>query len=158
MRIYITGFMGSGKSTVGKILAEKLGYPFVDLDQELEHQANKTIVNIFEQYGETSFRELEKSALKLFVMEPFVMATGGGTFIHNRDWMLQHGTVIFLDVPFEKLVTRVGADPKRPLWKNAETIYEQRLPHYRHATCTVSGDGNPEEVAEEIKKVIYQVS
>ena len=150
--------MGSGKSTVGKILAEKLGYPFIDLDQELEAKANKSITTIFEQQGETSFREMEKSTLELFVMDPFVMATGGGTFIHNRDWMHKHGTVIFLNVPFEKLVTRVGADPKRPLWENAKKLYDERIEYYGQAHYSVDAGGDPEEIADRIKNLIYQVS
>jgi shikimate kinase len=158
MRIYLTGFMGSGKSTVGKILAEKLGSPFIDLDQELEYKTNQSITSIFEQQGETSFRDLEKSTLELFLMDPFVMATGGGTFIHNRDWMLNHGTVVYLDVPFEKLVTRVGADPKRPLWSNARKLYDERIEHYSQAHHLVDGTEDPEKIADKIKNLIFQVS
>src|SRR5262252_851705 len=107
MRIYLTGFMGSGKSSIGKILAQQLGSPFIDLDQEIERQANQSITSIFEQRGEKSFREMERSALQLYVMDPFVMATGGGTFIYNREWMLKQGVVVFLHLPFENLVQRI---------------------------------------------------
>lgn len=158
MRIYLTGFMGSGKSTVGKILAEKLGASFIDLDQEIEHQTNRPIARMFEHSGEGSFRDYERSALQLFVMEPFVMATGGGTFIHNRDWMLANGIVIFMDVPFESLAARIGADSTRPLWTNARKLYEERMAHYRQAHYTVDAFGDPENIAEAIKKLIFQES
>jgi len=150
--------MGSGKSTVGKILAEKLGAAFIDLDQEIERQTNRSIAGIFEQSGEGSFRDYERSALKLFIMEPFVMATGGGTFIHNHDWMLANGVVIFLDVPFEKLVLRIGADFKRPLWNDAKKLYEERMEVYRQAHHTVDATGDSREIADTIKNLIFQES
>jgi shikimate kinase len=158
MRIYLTGFMGSGKSSVGKILAHRLGAPFLDLDHEIERQANQSIAGIFDQRGENSFREMERSALELFVMDPFVMATGGGAFIFNRDWMLKHGVVVFLDIPFEHLVQRIGADPQRPLWSNAKKLYEERLGEYRKAHFTIDAVGDPEIIAERIKNLIFRES
>jgi len=156
MRIYLTGFMGSGKSTVGKILAQKLGYTFTDLDQEIERHANQPITSIFEQSGEKSFRDMERSALQMYTVDPFVMATGGGTFIYNREWMLQHGVVVFLHLPFENLVQRIGADTKRPLWSNAKTLYDERLNEYRKAHFTVEPLKDPEATADEIKNLIFQ--
>lgn len=150
--------MGSGKSSVGKILAEKLDAPFIDLDQEIEHQANQPITSIFEQRGENSFRDMERSALQLYLMDPFVMATGGGTFIYNRDWMLKQGVVVFLDLPYEILVQRIGADPKRPLWSNARKLYEDRLNEYRKAHFTVDAEPDPEVIAEKIKSLVFQES
>ena len=150
--------MGSGKSSVGKILAQQLGAPFIDLDHEIEKQANQPITSIFEQRGENSFRDMERSALQLFVMDPFVMATGGGTFIYNRDWMLKQGMVVYLDLPFEDLVQRIGADPRRPLWSNARKLYDERLEDYRKAHFTVDASKDPEVIAETIKNLIFQES
>src|SRR5688500_8759491 len=100
MRIYLTGFMGSGKSTVGRLLAQTLQFPFMDLDQELERSESNTVAEIFEKRGEPYFREAERRLLKSIHSDPAVIATGGGCFLHNQKWMLRNGTVIFLDVPF----------------------------------------------------------
>ncbi|HEY2738306.1 MAG TPA: shikimate kinase, partial [Thermoanaerobaculia bacterium] len=79
MRIYLTGFMGSGKSTVGRLLAERLGMPFIDLDAEIEQRAGITVREIFERHGEPVFRRLEQEALRATEEMPdAVVATGGG--------------------------------------------------------------------------------
>jgi shikimate kinase len=150
--------MGSGKSSVGKILAENLGYTFIDLDQEIERQAKQPITTIFEQFGEKSFRDMERSALQLYRLDPFVMATGGGTFIYNREWMMENGVVVFLHLPFENLVQRIGADTKRPLWSNAKTLYDERLPDYQKAHYTIDALADPDTTAEKIKNLIFQES
>jgi shikimate kinase len=150
MRIYLTGFMGSGKSTIGRIVAQKLGFPFIDLDKEIELKMSDSIAEIFDRHGEFYFRHQERELLQRIVSDPMVMATGGGCFIHNRDWMLKNGVVVFLDVPFEDLVRRLGADPSRPLWKNALNLYTERYEHYKQANFIVDASGTPEEVVEQI--------
>ena len=148
-RIFLTGFMGSGKSTVGRILSMKLQRSFVDLDNEIEQIAERNIAGIFEDSGEGEFRELERKALH---SAPFhaVIATGGGCFIYNSDWMLQNGTVIYLQVPFDVLAQRIGADPSRPLWRNAERLFQDRETLYRKAHITIDASPDPETIAESI--------
>lgn len=150
MRIYLTGFMGSGKTTIGRMLAENRNVPFIDLDRELEHSHSKTITELFETNGEAYFREQESRMLKRIENNSCVIATGGGCFIYNQEWMLRNGTVIFLDVPFDEIVRRIGGDPARPLWKNAQMLYVERSDKYRNAHFTVDGSGSPEDVLRRI--------
>jgi shikimate kinase len=156
MRIYLTGFMGSGKTTIGRLLSEKLSVPFIDLDHEIEHQLSRSIAQVFEHHGEYYFRDQETAILKSIQMNPLVVSTGGGCFIHNREWMLQNGIVIFLDLTFDEIVRRIGGDPERPLWKNAETLYNERLSGYRQAHFTIDASGSVEEVVEKIKALPLQ--
>jgi shikimate kinase len=142
--------MGSGKSSVGRLLAEKLGIPFADLDREIEHRLSHTVAEIFEARGEPYFREQETAMLKSFNQDPLVMATGGGCFIYNRDWLLQNGTVIFLNVPFDDIIRRIGGDPNRPLWVNAKKLYLERLEEYQKAHHIVDGTGREEDVVDRI--------
>jgi len=142
--------MGSGKSTVGRVLALQLQWEFLDLDAEIQRKAAKTIAEIFSE-SEGEFRKLETTCLQSILMKDAVIATGGGCFIHNREWMLKNGKVIYLHVPLQKLAERIGADPNRPLWRNAETLYREREAAYRAAHLTVDGTASPEEVAGAIK-------
>lgn len=153
MRLYLTGFMGSGKTTIGRLLSEKLDYVFCDLDVDVERSEGLTIQEIFVQHGEAYFRKQERLCLHRLRSDSIVVATGGGCFIHNNKWMLENGTVIFLDVPLETLVERVGGDPSRPLWRNAEKLYTERRGNYRKAHFTVSAVGSPADVAQEILRV-----
>jgi shikimate kinase len=153
MGIYLTGFMGSGKSTVGRLLSEQTGMPFIDLDKEIEYKLSFSPTEIFERYGEQYFRDQETELLQKFQMDPLILATGGGCFIQNRDWMLKNGIVLFLDVPFAQLVSRIGADPARPLWKNAEQLYKNRLAEYKNAHYTIDASGTPAEVVERIRNL-----
>ncbi|MGB3800492.1 MAG: shikimate kinase [Lewinella sp.] len=119
MRVFLTGFMGSGKSFVGRRLAASRGLPFIDLDDCLEQTAGMTIAEIFEKHGEAHFRKLETEILLGFDRLPmFVMATGGGTpcFHDNMDWMNRHGATVFLD-PDETIIERrlKNERSKRPL-------------------------------------------
>ena len=156
MRIYLTGFMGSGKSTVGRLLSEKLSVPFVDLDKEIELHLSHPVTELFESQGESYFRDQESAMLKSIRTDPLVMATGGGCFIHNRDWMLENGLVIFVDAKFDDIVRRIGGDPERPLWKNAARLYAERLNEYKHADFEVDASATPEEVVEKITALPLQ--
>src|SRR6185436_15828506 len=156
MRIYLTGFMGSGKSTVGLRLAERLGAPFVDLDEEVEQRAGMRVREIFEQHGEPAFRGLEQEALRATAELPdVVVATGGGTvmFEANEQWIRVHGLSVWLNPAFATIVRRIGGLGKqdRPLFRDeaqALALYRERLPAYRRADLTV--DVRPEEQAEEV--------
>jgi len=109
-RVYITGFMGSGKSTIGPILANVLGYAFVDLDETIEARAGKPVQRIFSEEGEAAFRTLEAETLReTAAQERVVVALGGGALIHEDTlpWVLAHGVVVYLRVPLDELVQRL---------------------------------------------------
>jgi shikimate kinase len=154
MRIYLTGFMGSGKSTVGRILANKLNVPFFDLDKEIELRQNRSIEKIFESSGEEAFRKLETDCLLHLNEQDAVIATGGGCFIQNASWMLSNGTVVYLQVPFTTLTERIGASANRPLWRKADQLFQEREQQYRKAHFIIEGTKGPEEVAAEITDLI----
>lgn len=124
--IYLTGFMGSGKSYTGVRLARRLGIPFVDLDAEIEQMAGCTISEIFSRDGEVSFREVERDILRRFGRESgCVLSTGGGApcFHDNMDWMNGEGTTVFLDPPLSVLLTRLEAGrDHRPLLQTGEAL------------------------------------
>jgi len=156
VRIYLTGFMGSGKTAAGQKLAERLGCPFVDLDSEVEARAGMTVREIFEQLGEPAFRGLEQEALRATGELPdVVVATGGGTptFDVNARWIGANGVSVWLNPPFATIVSRIGSLGKqdRPLFRDevqALALFRERLPAYRRADLTV--DVGPAEQAEEI--------
>lgn len=152
MRIYLTGFMGSGKSTIGRFLARDLSWPFLDLDAEIEKHGSQSIPEIFDQRGEDEFRRLECETLTRIAADPAVIATGAGCFIYNTMWMLQNGKVVYLDVPFNELAARIGADSSRPLWRNAERLYEERKKVYLKAHLLIDASNSPEQVARAIRE------
>lgn len=121
-RIYIIGFMGSGKTTAGKKLASLLGWSFVDLDKEIEEYSGKTIPEIFSQNGEDHFRKVESSVLKNLENETnIVVSTGGGTPCNgdNMNYMLKTGLTIYLKLTPGQLKSRlVEAKADRPLIKD----------------------------------------
>ena len=112
MLIFLLGMMGSGKTTLGKELAEKLGYTFLDLDAVIEQKENKTIAEIFATEGQERFRELEREALQHIISnyKQAIVATGGGTpcFFNNMTLMNASGETVFLDVSIESLAQRLS--------------------------------------------------
>lgn len=153
-KIFLVGMPGSGKSTLGKELAQKLDRNFFDLDAEIERMAGWVIPDIFAQIGEDYFRELENSVLMMLIKlnEPAVIATGGGApcFFDNMDQMNAAGTTIFLDTPMDTLVERVKMEKaSRPLVnqmaddtmaKDMQALYEKRLPQYEKASFTTNSN------------------
>jgi len=120
--LFIVGFMGSGKSTFGKNLAEAMSVPFYDLDQVIESKTGMRINEIFDTWGENTFREYEAKELRAFnqIDKPFVLACGGGTpcFYQSMEWMNQHGHTLFLDIPYAEIRNRLeGTEQNRPLYK-----------------------------------------
>ncbi len=156
--IYLVGFMGAGKSSVGAILAQHLGWPFVDLDTIIEAGQGATIRQIFEQAGEPFFRQLEHAVLvEVTRKEPAVIALGGGTFAQksNLDLIRQRrGVTVWLDCPTEELWQRCSTMDNRPLFRDRESfskLYEQRLPYYRQAEFRIATGGrSAEDIVQEI--------
>lgn len=118
-RIYLLGYMGSGKSTLGRELHRLTEVPFVDLDTMVEQRYGMTVSEMFAAVGEAEFRRREADTLRLTAdMDHVVVALGGGTpcYGDNMDWMMAHGTTVYLDVPVDKLYTRLlRGRYKRPL-------------------------------------------
>lgn len=145
--IYLVGFMGSGKTTVGRLLAERLGWSFADLDEEIEAAEGRSISDIFERFGEPEFRRIEAEALRRHVLsvergQPAVLALGGGAFAQdeNRALVLQHGIVFWLDCPFDTVTRRVAPATHRPLARDPErfaALYEARREIYAQADVRI---------------------
>lgn len=157
--VALIGFMGAGKSSIGRRVAQKIGSLFVDGDGAIEAQAGKSPATIFEEDGEPAFRQLEREVTtKLSKGRRLVIATGGGAFldVKIRESLLKHCFVIFLDAPFEVLWERIAGDPKRPLLagegakERTRTLFEQRRPVYSKAHATVLAALPMEDVVNEI--------
>jgi shikimate kinase len=143
--IFLVGFMASGKSTVGPLLAARLGRPFIDLDERIVAQAQSTIFALIERVGEERFRQLETQTLRAAALDgAAVIAPGGGaiTRAENRELMRRHGTLVWLAAPFELCWQRIRQDgvtrPLAPDEATARARYEQRLPLYRQADIHVA--------------------
>jgi shikimate kinase len=161
-RLYLIGFMGAGKSTVGEKLAESLGWPFRDLDQVIVEETGRSIPEIFRQDGEEVFREQETEALRRESRKdpPFVLATGGGVAERstNRKIMSETGVSIYLNVDFDVLYERVGNDETRPLVNRADdpytelkSLWDRRQTDYRDANLILNlTDESPSAVVETI--------
>ncbi|SFA96439.1 MULTISPECIES: shikimate kinase [unclassified Bacillus (in: firmicutes)] len=115
--IFLIGFMGSGKTTVGKLLSKKMKIPVCDTDQEIVREKGTSITNIFETIGEEGFRLLETKKLKEMPLRDYIVTTGGGVILRqeNREWMIENGTVVFLDTEPDEILNRLKADTTRPL-------------------------------------------
>jgi shikimate kinase len=146
--------MGCGKSTVGRALADELGWSFFDLDNEIENGAGSTISEIFDKQGEPVFRALEAAALAKRVKavqsgRPQVIALGGGALMDEKNFelVINHGVVVWLDAPFELIEKRVAAESHRPLARDREKLrdlFEVRCLRYAQADFRVE---TPEEEA-----------
>ncbi len=169
-RIVLTGFMGAGKSTIGALLAERLGWRFMDTDAFIEARAGSTIAQIFAEQGEDAFRVLETDAVRDCARaERLVLALGGGAVESGSTRTalagLDRACIVFLDAPLEVMVARCVAQPgaaERPVLADRERLVkrlEARLPHYRMAHLTVStADMTPEAVTDSILQFLLDQS
>ena len=119
-QIYLVGSMGSGKSTVGRLLAKKMGLPYFDLDKLIENQEKMSITDIFQKHNEKYFRDLESITLKQYSQESnFVISTGGGCVLRDQNlYILRKGLVIYLKISIETQFERVKNRTHRPLLNN----------------------------------------
>lgn len=161
LNIYLIGMMGSGKTTVGKHLAQNLNYRFIDTDSAIEAIATRPISAIFERDGEAYFRKLETRVLaELSVYTRTVIATGGGIIQQQINWSyLRDGLVVWLDVDLDILKKRVAQDQTRPLAGKLELLLKTRRPLYEQADLRIEVDAeqSPEEVCREIVRLIPTV-
>lgn len=141
--IYLVGFMGSGKTTVGKALAERVGWQFIDLDDDIEAGAGHSISEIFTQQGEAVFRELERAALNRRIRmiqsgQPTILALGGGAFVQAGapELLEANGVSIWLDCSIDRVERRTSGEDHRPLARDRESfraLYETRRTGYARA-------------------------
>jgi shikimate kinase len=159
--VVLVGFMGSGKSSVGRELARRFGAPFVDVDERIESAAGCRIRDLFAREGEPAFRVREKAALlDALSVKGRVIATGGGAFAdeENRDLLRAYAPVVYLEAAVETLLERLAADLGRPLLRGGDRgevvreLLSRRVPGYRTADVTVRTDGRT------VKEVAWQVA
>jgi shikimate kinase len=146
--IYLVGFMGSGKSTVARYVADEIGWHFADLDEDIEHEQRASITHLFGTLGEDAFREIEHDALLRRVRRiqsgyPTVLALGGGTFTRpeNIELANNNGVSIWIDATFELVRKRVGASTHRPLARDPqrfEALYNARRQLYSRADYRIA--------------------
>lgn len=145
--IYLVGFMGCGKSTVGRALAEELGWAFIDLDEEIEKREGTTIASIFDTRGEDAFREMECEALRERIRtvqmgRPQVISLGGGAFVEdeNCELAINNGVTVWIDCPFSMVERRVAGETHRPLARDPDqlkSLFESRRASYSRADFRV---------------------
>jgi shikimate kinase len=155
--IVVVGFMGAGKTTVGRLLAAKLGVPFTDSDHVIEARAGKPIPRVFDDDGEPAFRELEHEVIAgLLAGQDTVLALGGGAPAHAGTRAVLAAAavpVVYLRVSYAEAMRRVGGDQGRPMLARADVaqLHQDRDPLYAQtATLTVDASGPPEEIALDI--------
>jgi shikimate kinase len=167
MKIFLIGFMGSGKTHWGRLLSQKLGFPMFDLDEQVTSHTGKTIVELFAEEGEEKFRLLEKDMLHIITEshDSFVMACGGGSpcFFNNIEYMNQAGTTVWINTPTDVIFDRLLKEKEhRPLIKelSAEKLrsfitrkFADRRIFYEQATVKI--DEEPVQVEKLIEKIFH---
>jgi shikimate kinase len=161
--LYLVGFMACGNTTVGRALADHIGWPFADMDAEIEAREGRAISEIFLEHGEAGFREIESLVLRNHVRnietgQPCVLALGGGAFVQpsNRELLHNNGVSLWLDCPLAVIQRRLHGDTSRPLAAQANgglgRLYEDRRPVYSRADYRV--DVDTEDVPELIRRIL----
>ncbi len=168
MRIFLVGFMGCGKSFIGRPLAAKLSFQFVDVDNIIENTEGVTVAQIFANQGETYFRQLESDILRgLGKWDDIVIATGGGAacFHNNMDWMNEHGVTIYLKASPELLLSRLknethqrpllGGRTDKDLLNFIENKIAERAQFYEKASLIIEQDSDGEDIVVDIINALY---
>jgi len=160
-RIVLVGFMGSGKTSVGKALAARLGFAFVDLDTRVEESTGKRVADVFRDEGEPAFRRHERAAASAALREErVVIAAGGGAFAdpETQDILRAGAHCVYLACDLETILERVPRDGSRPLAGNRETmqaLLSAREPSYRLADLTIDASRrSPDVIAEEVARTL----
>lgn len=160
--VFLVGFMGAGKTTVGRVLSQMLDLSFFDLDDLIERRAGMTVKEIFRDFGEPHFREREAEAIRSCAcLRNTIVALGGGAYVSsdNRSALRSIGRTVWLDCPLEVCLSRIAPDGSRPLASDEETmraLFERRVSAYAEADLTVciSERESPEEVARAIASLL----
>ena len=162
--LYLAGFMASGKTTAGRVLAAELGWRFADIDSEIEQGEGMPVSQIFRERGESVFRDLEAAAIRRYVLRvqsgaPWVIALGGGAIVQPDNWQAleNNGIMIWLDCPLERIRQRLVNDTTRPLAADRHQLaqlFEERRPLYSRAHFRVEADCDD---ASEIVQRILQL-
>lgn len=163
LTVFLCGFMGCGKSTVGKKLANMMNCEFYDLDEIITRKQGMKIPEIFEKHGEEYFRECERNSLKQFEGKIGVIALGGGTMLSDENAQVVNdtGLSIFIDTPFEACYARIKGDKNRPIAFNStkqELLerFNQRYPIYKANTeASCNGKRSPSRIAKDILTIVH---
>ena len=162
--VVLVGMMGSGKTAIGRELAQRLNVPFVDSDVEIEKAANATIAEIFEKSGEAFFRDREAEVIeRLLTSEPCILSTGGGAYLapRNRAAISEHGVAVLLDAELDLLWERVRHKDTRPLLRTDDPrrtlgeLFKARAPIY--ATAELRAEARPEYSIEDMTDNVLAV-
>ncbi|MEX2411615.1 MAG: shikimate kinase [Candidatus Paceibacterota bacterium] len=160
--IFLCGMMGTGKSLIGKHVARKLNLPFTDLDSKIESETGKKIPQIFEEKGESGFREIEKKSLINYLKHPKgVLALGGGSLQNQElvNLIKNSGILIYIDTPNEILLSRLKKSRRRPMINGLDTdelkimiekLLEERKPFYNQANIIISGASKNYEITTKL--------
>ncbi|MDQ2900841.1 MAG: shikimate kinase [Acidobacteriota bacterium] len=162
--LYLVGFMGSGKTTVGRLLAERIGWKFFDVDEDIEAREKTSIAQIFETRGELEFRRIEAAAIRARVRRiecgmPAVIALGGGAFVQPENYALlsDNGVSVWLDCPFETIRRRIANNLSRPLARDPvafEKLYRDRRERYCLADFRIEATADdPSETVESVLRL-----
>ncbi len=167
VNLYLVGMMGSGKTTVGRLLATELGYSFIDTDAVIEQLTSKSITQLFAEQGEPKFRQIESKVLsEVCAYKNLTIATGGGIVLQRENWSyLHHGLIVWLDVPVEQIYTRLTTDTTRPLLQDVDplaklrSLHQQRRSLYAQADLHITPNSNdtPEQIATRVMEAIPTV-
>jgi shikimate kinase len=162
-KVYLVGFMGAGKTTVARALARRLDWRAIDIDELIEEREHHTVADLFARHGEPYFRAAERAVLMSQLgSRHCIVATGGGTFVdpQNRAVINQDGVSIWLDVPFDRVASRVPMDGRRPLAADRaefERLYLTRRAAYQQAHLRVdAGRCGVEEIVDQLVEWLEQ--
>lgn len=156
--VFLCGFMGCGKSTIGKLLSDKLGCSFIDMDDYIVDKLGMSIPKIFSEKGEAFFRETETAVIKELSGIKGIIACGGGAMLkkENSDIASSQGVILYIDVDFETCYSRIKNDFNRPIVQNntkdsLHNIYNERVKIYTaNSSFAVNGLGSPKEIMDRI--------